>query len=137
MNIEPHQAQQLVKEAKKIKEKAYVPYSHFPVGAAVLYKDGHIISGVNVENVSFGATNCAERTALFTGVTEGYTKKDIQAIAVSANTKDYITPCSICRQVMVELCQPDTVVYLTNGKDEVKEVTVEELVPFAFSSMDH
>lgn len=137
MKIEPLQVQELVEKAKNIKEKAYVPYSHFPVGAAVLYRDGHVIQGVNVENVSFGATNCAERTALFTGVTKGYKKDDVAAIAVSANTEGYITPCSICRQVMVELCQADTPVYLTNGKDEVKEVTVAELVPFAFDSMDN
>ena len=127
----------LVEKAKEIKEKAYVPYSHFPVGAAILYKDNQVIQGVNVENVSFGATNCAERTALFTGITRGYSKDDVVAIAVSANTKDYITPCSICRQVMVELCQADTPVYLTNGNDEIKKVTVEELVPFAFSTMDN
>lgn len=137
MEIKENQVKSLVEKAKEIKEKAYVPYSHFPVGAAILYKDNQVIQGVNVENVSFGATNCAERTALFTGITRGYSKDDVVAIAVSANTKDYITPCSICRQVMVELCQADTPVYLTNGNDEIKKVTVEELVPFAFSTMDN
>ncbi|AZP05626.1 cytidine deaminase [Jeotgalibaca ciconiae] len=135
--MKENQVKSLVEKAKEIKEKAYVPYSHFPVGAAILYKDNQVIQGVNVENVSFGATNCAERTALFTGITRGYSKDDVVAIAVSANTKDYITPCSICRQVMVELCQADTPVYLTNGNDEIKKVTVEELVPFAFSTMDN
>lgn len=137
MNIPSTQVAELVKKAYEIKERAYVPYSHFPVGAAILYKDGEMIQGVNVENVSFGATNCAERTALFTGVTKGYGKEDVVAIAVTANTDDYITPCSICRQVMVELCQADTPVYLTNGNGEVKKVTVDELVPFAFSRMDN
>ncbi len=126
----------LIDAAIDIKEKAYVPYSHFPVGAAVLYKDGNVISGVNVENVSFGATNCAERTALFTGITQGYGKEDILAMAVSAKTEDYIVPCSICRQVMVELCQETTPIYLTNGQEDIKRVTVEELVPLAFTSID-
>lgn len=137
MGIEQNQIAALAEEAKKIKEKAYVPYSHFPVGAAVLYNDGKVISGVNVENVSFGATNCAERTALFTGITQGYGKHDVAAIAVAANTEDYITPCSICRQVMVELCESETPVFLTNGKGDIKRVTVSELVPFAFDTMDN
>lgn len=130
------QAELLLKKAREIKEKAYAPYSHFHVGAAVLYQDGTIITGVNIENVSFGATNCAERTALFTGVTQGYTNKDVVAIGVAGNTEDFLPPCSICRQVMVELCQPDTSVYLTNNKNEVLTTNVEELVPFAFSTMN-
>lgn len=130
------QAEMLVKEARKIKEKAYVPYSHFHVGAAILYKDGTVITGVNVENVSFGATNCAERTALFTGVTRGYSKEDIVAIGVAGDTEGFLPPCSICRQVLVELCQLDTPVYLTNSKNELLETTVEKLVPLAFSTMD-
>jgi cytidine deaminase len=137
LKIQENQIKLLVEKAQTIKERAYVPYSHFPVGAAVLYKDDTIIQGVNVENVSFGATNCAERTALFTGIANGYSKEDIVAIAVSANTKDYITPCSICRQVMVELCQADTPIYLTNGNNDIKEVTVDELVPYAFSTLDN
>ena len=130
------QIKELIDCAIKIKEKAYVPYSDFPVGAAILYKDGSIISGVNVENVSFGATNCAERTALFTGITNGYGKEDIIAMAVSANTEDYIVPCSICRQVMVELCEATTPIFLTNGQEDIKRVTVEELVPLAFTTLD-
>lgn len=130
------QAELLLEKAREIKGRAYAPYSHFPVGAAVLYEDGTIITGVNIENVSFGATNCAERTALFTGITQGYTGKDVVAIGVSGDTEDFLPPCSICRQVMVELCQPNTTVYLTNNKNEVLTTTVEELVPFAFSSMN-
>lgn len=137
MDILQTQIESLAAEAKKIKENAYVPYSHFPVGAAVLYKDGTVIPGVNIENVSFGATNCAERTALFTGVTRGYGKHDVAAIAVAANTKDYIMPCSICRQVMVELCESDTPVFLTNGKGDIKRLTVSELVPYAFDRLDN
>lgn len=130
------QAGQLLEQARKIMDKAYVPYSHFPVGAAILYKDGEVITGVNVENVSFGATNCAERTALFTGITRGYHKEDVAAIAVAGHTEGYLSPCSICRQVMVELCPPETPIYLTNGQNEVKQTTVQELVPLAFDSMN-
>lgn len=130
------QAEQLLKKAREIKEKAYAPYSHFPVGAAVLYQDGTIITGVNIENVSFGATNCAERTALFTGVTQGYTNKDVVAIGVAGTTEDFLPPCSICRQVMVELCQPHTSVYLTNNKNEILTTNVKDLVPFSFSTMN-
>lgn len=137
MDLKEEQINALVSDAKNIKTKAYVPYSHFPVGAAILYKNGDVITGVNVENVSFGATNCAERTALFTGVTKGYGKEDVAAIAVSANMEGYITPCSICRQVMVELCDADTPVFLTNGKDEIKRVTIDELVPYAFDSLNN
>lgn len=137
MDLKEEQINALVSDAKNIKTKAYVPYSHFPVGAAILYKNGDVITGVNVENVSFGATNCAERTALFTGITKGYGKEDVAAIAVSANMEGYITPCSICRQVMVELCDADTPVFLTNGKDEIKRVTIDELVPYAFDSLNN
>ena len=131
-----NQAEMLIEEARNIKEKAYAPYSNFHVGAAILYTDGTILTGVNVENVSFGATNCAERTALFTGITKGYTKEDIVAIGIAGNTEDFLPPCSICRQVLVELCKADTKVYLTNNKSEILKTTVDELVPFAFSTMD-
>ena len=127
---------QLVKDARQIMEHDYVPYSHFPVGAAILMDDGQVIKGVNVENVSFGATNCAERTAIFTAITKGYQPKSIKAIAVSAKTKGFITPCSICRQVMVEMCAPETPVYLTRNDHEIFETNVKELVPFAFDKMD-
>lgn len=82
----------LMERAREIKEKAYVPYSNFPVGAALLVKDGTVISGINVENVSFGATNCAERTAIFTALTKGYQKGDFQAIAVKGTTVGFLPP---------------------------------------------
>lgn len=128
--------EQLVESARKVKERAYVPYSKFPVGAALLLKDGTVINGVNVENVSFGATNCAERTAIFTAIASGYKKGDFQAIAVSGDTVDFLPPCSICRQVLVELCSPEMPVYLTNQKKEIKELTLRELLPYAFTDLD-
>lgn len=128
--------EQLVESARMIKKNAYVPYSKFPVGAALLLKDGSVINGVNVENVSFGATNCAERTAIFTAIANGYKKGDFQAIAVSGDTVDYLPPCSICRQVLVEFCSPSMPVYLTNEKKEILELTLKDLLPYAFTELD-
>lgn len=128
--------EQLMKSARKIKERAYVPYSKFPVGVALLLNDGTVINGVNVENVSLGATNCAERTAIFTAITKGYKKGDFQAIAVAGNTDDFLPPCSICRQVMAEFCSPDMPVYLTNSKNEILELKLKDLLPYAFTDLD-
>lgn len=128
--------EQLIEIARETMQHAYSPYSHFPVGCAMEMNDGAIIKGVNVENVSFGATNCAERTAIFTAVTNGYQPKSIKAIAVSGNTENYLPPCSICRQVMVEFCQPETPVYLTRNDGTILETTVEQLVPYAFETLD-
>lgn len=128
--------EQLVESARLSKKNAYAPYSKFPVGAALLLKDGTVYNGVNVENVSFGATNCAERTAIFTAVANGYKKGDFAAIAVSGDTADFLPPCSICRQVMAEFCSPDMPVYLTNDKEEIRELALKELLPYAFTDLD-
>lgn len=128
--------EQLMASARTMLEKAYAPYSKFPVGAALLLKDGTVINGVNVENVSFGATNCAERTAIFTAIANGYKKGDFQAIAVAGDTEDFLPPCSICRQVLAEFCSPDMPVYLTNEKKDILEVTLRELLPYAFTDLE-
>ncbi|WNS46070.1 cytidine deaminase [Paenibacillus sp. MMS20-IR301] len=128
--------EQLMEQARAVKHAAYAPYSKFPVGAAILLKDGTVITGVNVENVSFGATNCAERTAFFTAVARGYAKGDFQAIAVAGDTEDFLPPCSICRQVMAEFCYPDMPVYLTNNKQDILELKLRELLPYAFTDLD-
>lgn len=94
-----------------------------------------MITGVNVENVSFGATNCAERTALFTAVTQGYRKGDISAIAVAGKTEDFLPPCNVCRQVLVEFCSPETPVYLLNGNGDILSLTLAQLVPYSFTSL--
>ncbi|WP_419959212.1 cytidine deaminase [Psychrobacillus sp. BM2] len=126
----------LMESARNMKKSAYVPYSKFPVGVALLLTDGTIINGVNVENVSLGATNCAERTAIFTAVANGYKKGDFQAIAVAGNTVDFLPPCSICRQVLAEFCLPDMPVYLTNEKKNILELTLRELLPYAFTDLE-
>lgn len=134
--METKEIKQLIEAAHNIKPNSYSPYSGFRVGAAIKMNDGEIITGVNIENVSFGATNCAERSAIFTAISKGYAPKSVEAIAVSGDTEDFLPPCSICRQVLVELCDPQTPVYLTRKDGQLLKVSVEELVPFAFSTMD-
>ncbi|WP_277587185.1 cytidine deaminase [Psychrobacillus antarcticus] len=124
----------LLEASKSAREKAYVPYSKFPVGAALLTKDGEVFLGCNIENASFGLTNCAERTAIFKAVSEG--KKEFVAIAISGDTEGPISPCGACRQVLAEFCDKDMPVYLTNLKGNVLETTVAELLPGAFTTED-
>ncbi|MBS4176298.1 cytidine deaminase [Lederbergia citrea] len=129
MNIE-----QLIEEAGKGREKAYVPYSNFPVGAALLTTDGKVYHGCNIENASYGLANCAERTALFKAVSEG--DKQFAMLAVVADTEGPVSPCGACRQVIAEFCPKDMKVVLVNLNGNIKEMTVEELLPFAFSPED-
>lgn len=123
--------EQLVQKAKEAMKHAYAPYSRFPVGAAVLTDNGDVYTGVNVENASFGLTNCAERTALYKAYSEG--ERAIKAIAVIAETEEPISPCGACRQVMSELCRPETTVLLANKHGQFIETTVKTLLPGAFS----
>lgn len=134
--INDSRKQELVEVARRNRENAYCPYSKFPVGAALLLADDTIIDGVNIENVSFGATNCAERTAIFTAIAQGYQAGDFKAIAVAGNTEDFLPPCSICRQVMVEFCDHSMPVLLTREDGTIKTITLGELVPLAFETMD-
>ncbi|MFS0822661.1 cytidine deaminase [Bacillus sp. 1P02SD] len=124
----------LINEAKKARELAYVPYSKFKVGAALLTEDGKVYHGCNIENAAYSVTNCAERTALFKAVSEG--DKKFAAIAVVADTERPVPPCGACRQVISELCQPDTKVYLSNLKGDIQEITINELLPGAFTPED-
>ncbi len=126
--------QQLIKEAITAREQAYVPYSKFKVGSAVLTKSGKVYHGCNIENAAYSMTNCAERTAMFKAVSEG--DNEFAAIAVVADTKAAVSPCGACRQVMAEFCSPDMPVYLTNLHGDVQETTIGELLPGAFSTED-
>ena len=126
----------LLEAAVKAMENAYVPYSKFKVGAAILLKNGEIITGCNVENASYGLCNCGERTALFKAYSMGYRKDDIVALSVAGATEGPISPCGACRQVMAELLNPETPVYLTNVKGDVMETSVKELLPYSFSGSD-
>ncbi|MBX9995570.1 MULTISPECIES: cytidine deaminase [Priestia] len=124
----------LIDEAKKAREMAYVPYSKFKVGAALLTKDGEVYRGCNIENAAYSMCNCAERTALFKAYSEG--DKEYAALAVVADTDRPVSPCGACRQVISELCPKEMKVILTNLKNDIQELTVEELLPGAFSSED-
>ena len=126
--------EQLMKQAIEARGTAYVPYSKFPVGAALLTADGKVYTGCNIENAGYSLTNCAERTAVFKAVSEG--DKNFTALAVSADTAGPVSPCGACRQVLAEFCPPDMPVYLTNLKGDVQETTISELLPGAFSTED-
>ncbi len=125
----------LIEEAFKALKNAYVPYSSYPVGACVLSKDGHKFYGCNIENASYGATNCGERTAIFSCYASGYRKDDIEAIAIVSNGKRIGTPCGICRQVLSELLNPETPIILAT-RDDVMYTNIKELLPYNFSSED-
>ena len=127
--------EQLIQEAFKAMKNAYAPYSNYHVGAAIVTNDGHVIYGANIENASFGATNCAERSAIFAAYSLGYRKADIKAIAIVSDGDRIGTPCGICRQVLSELLNQDTPIYLSNGKDTM-DTTISELLPMQFSETD-
>jgi cytidine deaminase len=122
----------LLEEAAAARSRAYAPYSGFSVGSALLTADGRVLHGCNVENAAFGPSNCAERTALFRAVADGYSPRSFRAMAVIGDTPGPITPCGVCRQVMAELCAPDMPVILGNLRGEVRRTTVSALLPGAF-----
>lgn len=122
----------LMKLAREARERAYAPYSHFRVGAAVRTRDGRLFAGCNVENAAYGLCNCAERTALFTAMAAGCRPGDFAALAVVGDTPAPISPCGACRQVMAELCDATMPVLLGNLADDVRETTVDALLPGAF-----
>lgn len=126
--------ERLIEESKKAREKAYVPYSNFQVGAAILTTDGKVYHGCNIENAAYSMCNCAERTALFKAYSEG--DRDFKMLAVVADTDRPCSPCGACRQVISELCPSDMKVVLTNLKGDILELTVAELLPGAFSPED-
>ena len=128
--------QKLLEVAIQYRNRAYSPYSSFCVGAALLAKNGQIFGGCNIENVAFSPTNCAERTAFFKAVSEGVT--EFTAIAIVGGKKDgeleFCPPCGVCRQVMLEFCNPkEFVVILGTSTEEYEVISLEKLMPYAFS----
>lgn len=121
---------ELLDIANKAREKAYCPYSNFRVGAALLTGSGNVFTGVNVENASYGATTCAERTAVFKAVSEG--EMNFQAIAIASDSDDYIYPCGICRQVLYEFNDGSMKVICGKNNGEYKLYTLKELLPDVF-----
>lgn len=120
----------LVEQAIKAKEKAYAPYSNFKVGAVVVTDDNKLYTGCNIENVSYGATNCAERTAIYKAVSEGHYK--IKALAVVGDESDFTYPCGICRQVIQEFATEDFQIVIIKNKEEYMVKTLEDIFPLAF-----
>ena len=130
---------QLFDKAKTMLNFSYAPCSHFHVGAALLTKDGKIYTGCNIENAAYGPSNCAERTAFFKAVSEGILKFDAIMVVGGPNgkIKDYCPPCGVCRQVMMEFCNPDEFkIFLAKSKDDIVEYTLKELLPLGFGNAD-
>ncbi len=125
---------QLLDKAVEARNKAYTPYSNFKVGASVLTKNNIVFQGCNIENASYGLTNCAERTAIFKAVSEG--ENEFEAIAIVGDTDGPISPCGACRQVIAEFCDENTKIILANLKGEYVETSITELLPGFFSSKD-
>ncbi len=136
--MDESKAMELVSTAKKARDNAYTPYSHYRVGAALLAKDGRIYTGCNIENAAFGPTICAERTAIFKAVSEGL--RDFEAIAVAGGPEGELSddiepayPCGVCRQVMMEFMDPETFTVITaSGKNGYESRLLKELLPMAF-----
>lgn len=125
---------ELMNKARDAATRAYVPYSHFPVGAAVLTGDGTLFSGCNVENASFGLTACAERVAVFTAAAAGH--RAIRAVAVTAPGAPGTTPCGACRQVLREFVPSDGMLVLIDDAAAVRAITLAELLPDSFGPDD-
>lgn len=121
----------LLEKAYEGRENAYAPYSNFKVGAAVLAENGKIYTGCNIENASYGATNCAERTAIFKAISEGNRK--ICAIAIVGADDEYTYPCGICRQVITEFADKNTEIILGKKSLEYIVKTLAEILPGAFT----
>lgn len=126
-------ATNLVSLALEASKNAYVPYSHFPIGVALKTKDGQIFTGCNIENASFGLTNCGERTAIFKAVSQGY--KEFSEIAIYGETNEPVSPCGACRQVMAEFFEPSAKVILIAKDLTTKETTVGDLLPYSFTDL--
>ncbi len=135
--MEKDRIRELIGRAQKVREFSYSPYSNYMVGAAILTQDGEIFTGCNIENAAYGPSNCAERTAIFKAVSEG--KRSFQAIAIVGGKKgsdgDYAAPCGVCRQVMMEFCNPEQMqVIVAKSAEEYKVFTLKELMPESFGA---
>lgn len=124
---------ELIDLAIKTSENAYVPYSHFPIGAVLVTDEGKIYTGVNVENASFGLTNCGERTAIFKAVSEG--ERLFKELIIYGQTEKPVSPCGACRQVMAEFFEPDLPVTLVAKDKSTVVMTVKELLPYSFTDL--
>ncbi len=125
----------LINGAIETRKQSYSPYSNFKVGASILVDDGKIFVGCNIENASYGASNCAERTAIFKAVSEGY--KSIYAICVVGSFDEYTYPCGICRQVMLEFANHNDIpVIIAKDRENYLVHKLSEIIPFSFGKKD-
>lgn len=124
---------ELINLAVEVSQQAYVPYSHFPVSAVLVTKDDQIYTGVNIENASFGLTNCGERTAIFKAVSEG--AREFKELIIYGQTDKPISPCGACRQVMAEFFEPDLPVTLVSRNKSTVVMTVKDLLPYSFTDL--
>lgn len=128
---------QLIDQAREVTKYAYAPYSNYHVGAALLFQDGSVVRGVNIENAAYSVTNCAERSAIFSAISQGKNMKEVIAVAVVADGVRIGSPCGVCRQAMAEFFAPTTPVYLSLMQgDEFTTTSVAELLPLAFTQQD-
>ena len=129
----------LIEKAKEAMQHAYVPYSGYKVGAALLCADGTVYGGCNIENASYSPTNCAERTAFFKAVYDGH--RDFVAIAVVGGKNGVITgafpPCGVCRQVMREFCSDDFMIYVGGKDNTYQALSLAQILPYSFSASEH
>ena len=126
----------MIEKLKELLKRSYSPYSNFPVAAIAIMKDGHEFEGVNVEDASTRAGTCAERAAMFSAITAGYTKGDFKEIHVMVSSGKIGMPCFVCRQMLVELFDLDSKVFCYSTNGDVKEFTVSEICPYPFSGDD-
>jgi len=137
--ISDEQKKELFTIAKHMLNFSYAPYSNFKVGAALITKDGKIFTGCNVENAAYGPSNCAERTAFFKAISEGELSFEGIMIVGGPNgiIKDYCAPCGVCRQVMMEFCNPETFsIFLAKDENDIIEYKLKNLMPLGFGNAD-
>jgi len=127
---------ELISKAIEAMDLSYSPYSKFKVGAALLTKSGDVYLGANIENAAFGCTMCGERNAIYNAYMHGVTQDDIEALAIVAECARPVSPCGQCRQVLSELFPKNKPIYLANLLGDVKETTIEELLPYSFEEED-
>ena len=132
--MEKEQIQKLIEAAFTVREQAYVPYSRFSVGAALLGADGRCYTGCNIENAAYSPTVCAERVAMLRAIYEGEREFDALAIVWDGDTP--AVPCGVCRQVLSEFCDGEMPIICANRKGEYKMVSLDDLLPYAFSKKD-
>ena len=130
---------ELFQKALQAADCAYAPYSGYKVGAALLCRDGSVVCGANIENAAYGPSNCAERTAIFTAVFEG--KREFEAIAVVGGkdgvARDFFPPCGVCRQVMLEFCGPDFMIYMGKQDGTYQAVRLADFMPYGFRASEY